>query len=285
MNNNYNVEFIEKALKQLPSNIFIKDTECRYIMCTHYWRHLDVDNDNWDIKGKTDLEIRKDKENAEYAYIQDKKIIETGIGTDYIIKVEQDGILEYLEIIKAPIFENEKVIGIVGLINDVTKKVLLEQQLETYASTDTLTGLFNRRYFDLWMERQNKDNIYPISILSADCNGLKRINDKYGHYLGDEFLRTTASVLKLGLPNNSIIFRMGGDEFLAILPNTNKKDAIKYVKKLEKLSKMYKIHGEEISVAYGVSEIKNYATDFTNFINEADEKMYEEKQKIYKKVR
>ena len=56
---------VERMLKDLPSNIYLKDTECRYIFCTHYWHHLDRSDDpNWTIRGKTDVEIRKDKENA-----------------------------------------------------------------------------------------------------------------------------------------------------------------------------------------------------------------------------
>lgn len=73
--NNVDLNFLEDILKNVPSNIFFKDVECRYIFATHYWRHLDIDeqDENWDIKGKTDLEIRKDKENAMYAYEMDKK--------------------------------------------------------------------------------------------------------------------------------------------------------------------------------------------------------------------
>ena len=64
----------------LPSNIFFKDTECRYLFATHYWNHIEHDvSEEWSIRGNTDLEIRKDKENAALAYEQDKKILSCSV--------------------------------------------------------------------------------------------------------------------------------------------------------------------------------------------------------------
>ena len=73
-------EFMEMILKELPSNIFFKDTECRYLFATHYWNHIEHDvSEEWSIRGKTDLEIRKDKENAALAYEQNKKILSCSV--------------------------------------------------------------------------------------------------------------------------------------------------------------------------------------------------------------
>ena len=67
-NVNIDWEFIETILKELPSNIYFKDTQCRYLFCTHYWNHIvHDDTEAWSIRGKTDMEIRKDKENARKA--------------------------------------------------------------------------------------------------------------------------------------------------------------------------------------------------------------------------
>ena len=75
------IDFVERILRELPSNIMFKDTECRYVFCTHYWRHIKIGDDpNWTIRGKTDLEVRKDTENARMAYEQDKRILATGKG-------------------------------------------------------------------------------------------------------------------------------------------------------------------------------------------------------------
>ena len=115
-----------KIIAEIPSCIFFKDTELKYIFSSHCWAQLISD----DIVGKTDLEIRKDKENAIKAMEVDREIIRTGTGVNYIIKSDIDGDVSYLQLIKEPIFDDDKVIGIVGLINDVTEKTLTEQKLE-----------------------------------------------------------------------------------------------------------------------------------------------------------
>lgn len=111
---------IEEMLKQLPSNIYLKDNEGRYVFATKYWHHLKkpADDPTWTIRGKTDPEIRKDKENAEAAFKKDLEIIKTGNGTSYTIEINEDGKDEFLQIIKQPLFNEEgTVTGIVGLIN------------------------------------------------------------------------------------------------------------------------------------------------------------------------
>lgn len=129
---------VEGMLKELPSCIFLKDTEGRYVFSTHYWRHLDTGDDpNWTIRGKTDLDIRKDKENARKAMEADRRIVATGKGTEYIVEENQDGIKEYLQLIKRPIHdENGQVKGIIALINNVTDYQLLKLELEKRVKTD-----------------------------------------------------------------------------------------------------------------------------------------------------
>lgn len=116
-----------KIISDIPSCIFFKDTELKYLFSSHCWAQLISD----DIVGKTDLEIRKDKENALKAMEADREILRTGKGTNYVIKSDIDGDISYLQLIKEPIFDDDgKVIGIVGLINDITEKTLTDQKLE-----------------------------------------------------------------------------------------------------------------------------------------------------------
>jgi len=129
---------LEKMLKELPSCIFLKDAEGKYVFSTQTWRHLDTCGDpNWTIRGKTDLDVRKDKENALKAMEADRRILETGEGAEYVIEENQDGIKEYLQLIKRPVYDEEgNVNGIIALINDVTDHQLLKQELEKRVKTD-----------------------------------------------------------------------------------------------------------------------------------------------------
>ena len=130
---------LERMLKELPSCIFLKDTEGKYVFSTQYWNHLDTQGDpNWTIRGKTDLDIRKDKENARKAMEADRRVIETGEGTEYIIEENQDGVRDYLQLIKRPVYdENGRISGIIALINNITDYQLLKLELEKRAKTDS----------------------------------------------------------------------------------------------------------------------------------------------------
>ena len=151
----YDIDFWKNVLSQLPANIFLKDTECRYIFSAHYWRHIQKKGDDWDIFGKTDLDIRVNKSNAVLAFNEDKKIIETGKGCTYVIEESADGVTEYLEITKNPLFDDEgNVIGIVGMANDITKHIQYRQYMNEYTSYDLMTGLYSQKGFI--------DNIYRV---------------------------------------------------------------------------------------------------------------------------
>lgn len=87
---------VERMLKALPACIFLKDTECRYVFSTQYWNHLDTHGDpDWTIRGKTDMDVRKDKENAKKAMEADRRILETGEGTEYVIEEIEDDVKEH----------------------------------------------------------------------------------------------------------------------------------------------------------------------------------------------
>lgn len=270
---------IEEMLKQLPSNIYLKDNEGRYVFATKYWHHLKKPDDDptWTIRGKTDPEIRKDKENAEEALKKDLEIIKTGKGTSYTIEINESGKKEFLQIIKQPIFNDDgSVSGIVGLINDVTEFELLKKKLRERAITDEMTGIYNRAYFKEFI-RMHNNNCYPIGVISADCDGLKRINDTYGHMAGDEYIKAAVSLFKLVLPRESIVFRMGGDEFIIILPSTSREAAALIAEQLKSKEKLFRIEGQQLSISFGISVINSTDDDFDMCVAESDRNMYIDK--------
>lgn len=275
---------IERMLKELPSNIYLKDAEGRYIFATHYWHHLDHSTDpGWTIRGKTDIEIRKDKENAIKAMESDMELLRTGKGTSYVIEINTDGQREFFELIKEPVRDdNGKVTGIIALINDVTEAELLRISLEEKALKDELTGVDNRHSFDKYTVGLESSRRYPISFISADCNDLKLINDTYGHPVGDEYLRIAAFLFKMVLPEESSIFRTGGDEFVMIIPETDEETAMGYVERLREEAQHYRIKDRNVSVAYGISCLDSNEMTIRECLAAADEKMYADKR-MYKR--
>lgn len=270
---------IEAILKQLPSNIFLKDAECRYVFATHYWHHLETGDDpNWTIRGKTDLEIRKDRENAIKAMEADREILRTGKGTTYVIEINTDGILEYMELIKQPVFDEDgAVVGIIALINDVTETELLKRELEKYANTDELTGLGNRHAFDGAIATLCEPENMPIAVIEADCDLLKVINDTFGHPVGDEYIRMAATAFKTALPDGALAFRTGGDEFVAFLPNTTQEQAAEIMHNMQRHAELFKLHEHPVSISCGAAAVNKPGDDPRQAISRADNAMYENK--------
>lgn len=147
---------------------------------------------------------------------------------------------------------------------------------------DEMTGLYNRRYFENKLEELNNPARYNLSVIIADINNLKIINDNYGHKKGDQYIKETANLLKSVTREKDIISRIGGDEFAIILPETNKKECSQIIKRIKKKTKK---HPEKyFSIAFGyIYNSQKYKT-LEAMINAADRKMYHNKKEIKQKL-
>lgn len=263
-------------LKVLPSLIYLKDTDGRYAFCSQNWHHLT--NPNESIRGKTDFDIRKDKENARKAQEADQEVIKSGKGQSYVIKEEDDEGLDYLKIIKEPLKNSKgEVTGIIAIINNVTDDELLNQELRHKSITDQLTGLYNRAYFEEITQQDNNFDT-PLTVISADCDGLKKINDRFGHAAGDKYICYARSAIKESLPKDSYIFRMGGDEFLAIIPHVGKEEAEVLVNKILVNAKKYKNNEFALRISVGSYTINRSKTTIDSAMVLSDKAMYKMKK-------
>ena len=156
---------IERILRELPVTIYLKDSEGRYVFATHYYDLRVGDDPNWTISGKTDLDVRKDRENAIKAMESDAEIVRTGEGTSYVIQTGEGGSPTYIELTKMPVFDSEgNVTGIVAWVKNVTEQILIKNELEARLFTDELTGLGSRRVRRIHREyRQRGGDLPPRS--------------------------------------------------------------------------------------------------------------------------
>jgi len=261
--------------------------EGKYVFCTHYWNHINTPKNDptWTIRGKYDIDIRKDKENAIKAMEEDQRIFATKKGTSYEIKFDENGQTEYMQLIKNPVFDdNGNMIGIVGLINDITRTKLLEDKLERMATLDSLTGVRNRSYMDIWIEKNKNLDIYPLTVIVCDCNGLKRINDHYGHLVGDRYIIKTAEALMTCKPENASVIRAGGDEFMVFMPNTSEAEAAQYMEKVQDYISNIHIFDETLSIAMGSSTTTDINKRLEDLISLADKAMYIQKEIDHKRL-
>ena len=274
---------IVKMLQQLPSNIFWKDAEGRYVFMTHYWRHLKHDDPHWTLRGKTDMEIRKDKHNARIAMEADKKIVATGQGTDYIIEENYDGVQEFLQLIKRPTYDENGVInGIIALINDVTKQRLLELELEKRSKTDLLTGLQNKvateELIRMMLSPHYLKEGTRCALLMIDVDKFKSINDNLGHAKGDQVLASLGSIIKSSFKGMDVAGRTGGDEFIVFLRDIEKaENALLLAQRIEKQTNQLILRDDIrafVSVSIGISLFPDHGKTFDDLYTAADKALY-----------
>jgi len=108
-----------------------------------------------------------------------------------------------------------------AVVQDITARKRLEDKLRYLSAHDPLTSLYNRLYFEEEMARLAKGRHFPVSIVSADVDGLKAVNDRLGHAAGDELLRQAAEVLRISFRPGDVVARIGGDEFAVLLPGAS----------------------------------------------------------------
>ena len=167
--------------------------------------------------------------------------------------------------------------GKIALINIVTEQEQMRRKLRERYITDQLTRVYNRSYYTEYLAELEKFAPDPLSIIIADCDRLKQVNDTCGHIAGDEYIRSTAELLRFTLPKEAMIFRTGGDEFAVFLPGTGADEAERLVRQLRENVGKFSIEGIPLCVSFGCSTMTG-EKDLKRYIGIADHHMYEEKQ-------
>ena len=156
--------------------------------------------------------------------------------------------------------------------------------LRDISLTDDLTGCYNRRHgmYTLreWFARSKRYGT-PFSMIYFDLNGLKTINDKYGHQAGDLLLRSVVNSCKKLLRESDILFRMGGDEFMVLCPDTDKRGAFICAERMQESVKGVTIVNQTVTFAYGIAHSSEDYKDMDEMMHSADSSMYECKKKMH----
>lgn len=163
------------------------------------------------------------------------------------------------------------------LFHDITVRKHAEERIRHYSFHDQLTGLYNRRFLEEEMHRLDSERFLPISIIMADLNGLKLVNDTFGHCAGDQMLIKTAGILKETFRSADIITRLGGDEFVAFLPKTSYKDAEDICMRINKKCSNTYVYDIPISLAIGIAVKGDLGTKMIETLCEAESNMYRNK--------
>jgi len=169
-----------------------------------------------------------------------------------------------------------------GLIEDITERKLLEEELKRLAKTDKLTGAYNRTKFKEIIEREIervKRYNQSLSIIIFDIDHFKKVNDKYGHSVGDYVLKTLADIVRENIRKIDYFIRWGGEEFMIISSETNLKDASALAERIREIIESYMFEDvRKVTVSLGVTEFRENDTE-DSLIKRADDAMYEAKKK------
>ena len=169
-------------------------------------------------------------------------------------------------------------------MTDITARKKAESYLEYLGKHDVLTKLYNRAFFHEELKRLARQKIFPVSMIYLDLNALKGVNDEFGHDAGDDVLRRTGEIVKQVVNPPYSGSRIGGDEFIVLLPYADQSTAAKLIitlKELFHLDNQYHA-GLPISVAIGTATSEPYES-LEDVLKRADDQMYVEKKRFYAK--
>jgi len=206
-------------------------------------------------------------ETGEATSLEDGTLLMSKTGEEYIV---QDS--------AAPIRDKHgKINGVVLVFRDVTDQLRKQREVEYLSLHDYLTGLYNRRYFAEELARLDCKEYYPLGILMIDLNGLKILNDAYGHDAGDQALVKVSNVLKTVVGSKGPVARIGGDEFTIILPKTSYQTLEAVKTAIYEAIEKTVIQNVTLSLAIGYAMKMGKDTSISEVLKESEDMMYKQK--------
>lgn len=183
------------------------------------------------------------------------------------------GRLEHYEMRLVKSRENE----VIGITRNVSAEKQYRDKIEYLSYHDQLTGLYNRRFFEEELKRLDVHRNFPLGIVMADVNGLKLINDSFGHKMGDQLLVKVAEVLRKACRADEIISRIGGDEFIILIPQIEAEQIEQLITRIKAIAETEKIGSMELSISFGWELKHSEMDDIQEVFKRAENFMYKNK--------
>lgn len=177
----------------------------------------------------------------------------------------------------SPIYDQKgDISGAVAISRNITDQKNKEKEIIYMNQHDYLTGLHNRRYFNEQLKAINQSKFYPLGFIMMDLNGLKLINDVFGHEKGDLLLKKVSKAF-LNVLDHEQLFRVGGDEFIAIVKNADHEILENLIDQIKLEVDQVDIEEVKVSIGIGYAIKDTKSNDFNEILNQAESKMYQNK--------
>lgn len=200
-----------------------------------------------------------------------------GIAADDEVFWRADGSWFAVEYRSYPQVRAGQVVGGVVTFVDITERKQREERIRYLSYHDSLTGLYNRRRFDEERKALDVPDNLPLSIIFVDLNGLKLTNDIFGHDAGDELIKQTAKILQQSCRGRDVLARIGGDEFVMLLPNTDAATARQMLLQLRERFAVASIEMIDCGVSLGFDVKTHPDQPLTEVMANANSAMYKDK--------
>ncbi|TDO95243.1 PAS domain S-box-containing protein/diguanylate cyclase (GGDEF)-like protein [Halanaerobium saccharolyticum] len=159
-----------------------------------------------------------------------------------------------------------------AFVRDISIRKEKEEKIKYISYHDHLTGLYNRRYFEKELARIDS-SMLPLSVIMGDLNGLKIVNNSHGHTTGDKILVKAAEILEASVPEQGMVARYGGDEFIMMLPNLNNRESHQILYQIKERCSRIKAGNFPISIGMGIATMNNLQENINDIIKIADKEM------------
>ncbi len=208
-------------------------------------------------------------------------VLEAGIEmeiSNHTLLIAKNGTGLPVESSAAPIVQDDgKLVGMVFVVRDCSEKRRKQKQIDLLSYHDQLTGLFNRRYYSRVEKVMDDGKFLPVALVMADVNGLKLTNDAFGHSSGDQVLIKLASLLTQLARPQDVVARVGGDEFVLLLPNTDEFEATGVIARLEEAVTRETHDGLIFTVSFGLGMKLTAGSHVEDAYKRAEEQMNQHK--------